>query len=123
MILVTAYLALAVMYSVVVPLFESPDEVWHYETVRWLAAGEGLAAPEDVGVAPFAQEGSQPPLYYLLGAAATAWVPTDNAAAVIRYNVHTAVGDAEAPGNKNYLLHGRSHDWPWQGEIYGLFVK
>jgi hypothetical protein len=86
--LVAAYLALAVMYSAVTPLFESPDEVWHYEYIRWLAAGKGLAAPEDVGVAPWAQEGSQPPLYYLLGAAVTAFIPTDNADAVIRYNAH-----------------------------------
>ncbi len=113
--LVAAYLALAVMYSVVTPLFESPDEVWHYEYIRWLAAGKGLAAPEDVGVAPWVQEGSQPPLYYLLGAAVTAFIPTDNADAVIRYNVHTAVGNADALGNKNFMLHGRADAWPWQG--------
>lgn len=113
--LVAVYLALAVMYSAVTPLFESPDEVWHYEYIRWLAAGKGLAAPEDVGVAPWAQEGSQPPLYYLLGAAVTAFVPTDNADAVIRYNVHTAVGNADALGNKNFMLHGRADAWPWQG--------
>ncbi len=113
--LVAVYLALAVMYSAVVPLFESPDEVWHYEYIRWLAAGKGLAAPEDVGVAPWAQEGSQPPLYYLLGAVITAFIPAENADAVIRYNVHTAVGNAEAFGNKNFMLHGRADAWPWQG--------
>ena len=114
-ILVTAYLVLAVMYSAVVPLFEAPDEVWHYEYIRWLAAGKGLAAPEDIGAAPFAQEGSQPPLYYLLGAAATGWIPADHAAAVIRFNTHAAVGNADAVGNKNMLLHGRADGWPWQG--------
>jgi hypothetical protein len=46
--LVAAYLVLAVLYSAVLPLFESPDEVWHYAYIRWLAAGKGLAAPEDV---------------------------------------------------------------------------
>ncbi|MBK8797524.1 MAG: glycosyltransferase family 39 protein [Anaerolineales bacterium] len=113
--LVAAYLVLAVMYSIVTPLFESPDEVWHYEYTRWLAAGKGLAAPEDVGVAPWAQEGSQPPLYYLLGAAVTWFIPTDNAAEAIRYNVHAAVGNADAFGNKNMMLHGRVHAWPWRG--------
>jgi len=114
-VLVAAYLALAVMYSAVVPLFEAPDEVWHYEYIRWLAAGKGLAAPEDVGVAPWAQEGSQPPLYYLLGAAITFFVPDENADAVIRYNVHAAVGNAEAFGNKNFMLHGDADAWPWRG--------
>jgi hypothetical protein len=113
--LVAAYLVLAVLYSAVLPLFESPDEVWHYAYIRWLAAGKGLAAPEDVDMAPWAQEGSQPPLYYLLGAAVTAFIPTDNADAVIRYNIHTAVGNADALGNKNFMLHGRADAWPWQG--------
>lgn len=113
--LVAVYLMLAVMYSAVTPLFESPDEVWHYEYIRWLAAGKGLAAPEDVGVAPWAQEGSQPPLYYLLGAAITSLVPDANADAVLRYNVHTAVGNADAFGNKNFMLHGDADAWPWRG--------
>lgn len=113
--LVAAYLVLAVMYSAAVPLFEAPDEVWHYEYIRWLAAGKGLAAPEDVGVAPWAQEGSQPPLYYLLGAAITFFVSDENADVVIRRNVHTAVGNADAFGNKNFMLHGDADAWPWQG--------
>ena len=114
-VILAAYVGLAITYSVVVPLFEAPDEVWHFEYVRWLAEGNGLPAPEDVGVAPWAQEGSQPPLYYALGALLTARVNTHNAAQAIRYNVHAVVGNAEGAGNKNVLLHGRSHAWPWQG--------
>ena len=90
------YLLLAAGYSVINPLFESPDEVWHYEYVRWLVEGNGLPAPEDVGHAPWHQEGSQPPLYYLTAAAVTAPIPTDNADAVIRYNPHAAIGQAES---------------------------
>ncbi|HHW86764.1 MAG TPA: phospholipid carrier-dependent glycosyltransferase [Chloroflexi bacterium] len=120
--LVAVYLMLAVMYSAVTPLFESPDEVWHYEYIRWLAAGKGLAAPEDVGVAPWAQEGSQPPLYYLLGAAITAFIPAENADAVLRYNVHTAVGNADAFGNKNFMLHGEADAWPWRGVVLAAHI-
>ena len=96
--LLAAYLMMAVTYSVVNPLFESPDEIWHYEYVRWLAEGNGLPEPEDVGHAPWHQEGSQPPLYYLTAAALTALIPTDDAAEVIRYNPHAAVGQADAFG-------------------------
>ncbi|MBW7885172.1 MAG: phospholipid carrier-dependent glycosyltransferase, partial [Caldilineaceae bacterium] len=113
--IVVVYVVLATMYSIVVPLFEAPDEIWHYEYIRWLAEGHGLPEPADVGVAPWAQEGSQPPLYYLAGAALTAAIPTANAAAVIRYNPHAAVGDGEAFGNKNMLLHGKADAWPWRG--------
>lgn len=113
--LVVGFVLLAGAYSVVNPLFEAPDEVWHYEYVRWLAEGRGLPQPADVGSAPWKQEGSQPPLYYLLAALATGWVPTDNASAVIRYNPHVAVGEADAFDNKNMMRHGPAQAWPWQG--------
>lgn len=111
------YILLATAYSVVNPLFEAPDEVWHYEFARWLAEGRGLPQPEDFGTAPWAQEGSQPPLYYLAAAAITAAVPTDNANQAIRYNPHAAVGDASAADNHNRMVHDRSQQWPWQGVV------
>ena len=110
-----AFLLLAGAYSVVNPLFEAPDEIWHYEYVRWLAEGEGLPRPEDVGVAPWNQEGSQPPLYYMAAARLTRPMPTDNAAKVIRYNPHAAVGQADAFGNRNRMAHGPAEAWPWRG--------
>ena len=115
LIILGLFLLLGGAYSVINPLFESPDEVWHYEYVRWLVEGHGLPRPEDVGRAPWHQEGSQPPLYYLLAAGATWLIPTDNAAAVIRYNPHTAMGQGDAFGNKNVIVHGRADAWPWWG--------
>ena len=113
--ILAAYILLAVAYSVVNPLFESPDEIWHYEYVCWLAEGNGLPHPDDVGDAPWHQEGSQPPLYYLSAALLTKPIPTDNAAAVIRYNPHAAIGQAEAWGNRNVMAHGPADQWPWRG--------
>lgn len=113
--LLSGFILLASLYSVVNPLFEAPDEIWHYEYVRWLVEGRGLPRPEVLDSAPWRQEGSQPPLYYLLAAALTAAIPIDNAERVIRYNPHAAVGDADAAGNKNVLLHDAAQGWPWQG--------
>ncbi len=113
--ILAAFLILGVLYSVLNPLFEAPDEVWHYEYVRWLVEGHGLPRPEQVGHAPWHQEGSQPPLYYLMAAALTWPIPTDNAAQVIRYNPHAAIGHPEAFGNKNVMVHGRADAWPWRG--------
>ena len=109
-------------YSIINPLFESPDEVWHYEYVRWLVEGHGLPRPEEVGTAPWHQEGSQPPLYYLAAARVTAPIPTDNAAAVIRYNPHAAVGLPDAFGNKNIIAHGAADGWPWRGAALAAHV-
>ncbi|MCP4166731.1 MAG: hypothetical protein GY759_12690 [Chloroflexi bacterium] len=113
--IVVGFLILGGLYSVVNPLFESPDEVWHYEYVRWLVEGNGLPTPEAVGSAPWHQEGSQPPLYYIIAAALTKSIPTTNATEVIRYNPHAAVGLAEAFGNKNMIVHSNADAWPWSG--------
>jgi len=116
------FLGLGGAYSVLNPLFESPDEVWHYEYVRWLVEGRGLPRPEQVGAAPWHQEGSQPPLYYLAAALVTLPIPTDNAAQVIRYNPHAAVGQPDAFGNKNIMIHGSTDAWPWRGVALAAHV-
>ena len=122
LIILTLFITLATIYSVVNPLFESPDEVWHYEYVRWLVEGNGLAHPDDVGHAPWHQEGSQPPLYYIAAAALTSFIPTDNAADVIRYNPHAAIGQPDAFGNKNMMAHGAADGWPWRGVTLAAHV-
>ena len=116
------YILLASTYSIINPLFESPDEVWHYEYIRWLVEGEGLARPEDVGHAPWHQEGSQPPLYYLSAALITLPISTENAEQVIRYNPHAAIGQPDSFGNKNVIIHGRSEAWPWKGVVLAAHV-
>ena len=115
--LLLLYLMVGGSYSVLNPLFEAPDEVWHYEYVRWLAEGHGLPTPEEVGNAPWHQEGSQPPLYYALAALLTAPIPTDDAPQVIRYNPHAAMGDPQAVDNRNVMLHGDAERWPWRGTV------
>ncbi|MEA3336417.1 MAG: hypothetical protein U9R25_10940 [Chloroflexota bacterium] len=113
--ILAVFLALGIIYSVINPLFESPDEVWHYEYVRWLVEDRGLPRPEQVGEAPWHQEGSQPPLYYLTAALLTGRIPTDNADEIIRYNPHAAIGQPGSSGNKNVIVHGPADSWPWQG--------
>lgn len=122
LVILVLFLGLGFAYSIINPLFESPDEVWHYEYVRWLVEGHGLPRPEQVGTAPWHQEGSQPPLYYLAAALVTAPISTDNAAAVIRYNPHAAVGLPDAFGNKNIIAHGAADAWPWRGVALAAHV-
>ncbi|HMN28372.1 MAG TPA: DUF2142 domain-containing protein, partial [Caldilineaceae bacterium] len=120
--LLAGFVLLAGVYSIVNPLFEAPDEVWHFEYVRWLAEGHGLPRPEELGSAPWRQEGSQPPLYYLLAAALIWPLPADNAALLARYNPHAAVGEADSLDNKNMMAHGADEDWPWQGTVLAVHL-
>jgi hypothetical protein len=115
LVILATFLVLASAYSVVNPLFEAPDEVWHYGYVRWLAGGNGLATADSPGIAEWAQEGSQPPLYYLLAAALTAPIAADNAGDAVRYNPHVVMGNAESFGNRAMMVHGAAHAWPWHG--------
>ena len=119
-VIILLYVLLAGVYSFCVPLFEAPDEVWHYGYVYWVAGGNGLPAPDrGDGLAIWAQEGSQPPLYYLAAGLLTRPLTGDLAAGdwgrSVRYNPHAAVGEADSFGNRNHLVHGAWDRWPWQG--------
>jgi len=37
--ILTAFFALGIAYDVATPLFEKPDELWHYPYVKYLAVG------------------------------------------------------------------------------------
>ncbi len=64
------FLAFGIGYSLVVPPFETPDEPFHYGFARHIAQGNGLPVQSAEETGPWAQEGSQAPLYYLL----TGWL-------------------------------------------------
>ncbi len=61
------YLLLATLYAVVTPLFEKPDENWHFAFAMYLVESGDLPVQRLAGRDHLAeQEGSQPPLYYAL---------------------------------------------------------
>jgi 4-amino-4-deoxy-L-arabinose transferase-like glycosyltransferase len=116
------FLALGVMYSLTVPVFEAPDELYHYFYVRHLASGNPLPVQDPAVEQPWAQEGSQPPLYYALAGLATAWIPTDDALLVSRPNWHANIGVPMEPGNKNRIVHSFAAEWPYQGTKLAVHV-
>jgi hypothetical protein len=116
--LVVAYLGLAVVYNVATPIFEAPDENWHYEYVRYLSEFRALPvqnseATEGLGKA----EAGQPPLYYAVASALTFWAPRGDVARIATYNPSGSVGDPRTAGNKNRFLHGPDQAFPWRGEV------
>ncbi len=103
-ILLVAFFVTGLAYSLVVPAFETPDEIYHYAFARHLAAGNGLPVqgPEKTG--PWEQEGSQPPLYYGVVALATAGIDQGGLAGFAVQNPRANLGDPHQPGNKNFML-------------------
>jgi 4-amino-4-deoxy-L-arabinose transferase-like glycosyltransferase len=119
------YLLLATTYSVVTPLFEASDELWHYPMVKYIADHWALPVqnPEATDAEqPWRQEGSQPPLYYALGAALTFWIDTDDMSHVRWLNPHVDNGIITQDGNINLAIHTDHETFPWRRTALAVYL-
>jgi len=71
--LTVLYLVVGLAYGLVTPLFEKPDEDGHYGYILYLR--EHRALPPLYFAGGFPSEYKQPPLYYILAATLTGWLP------------------------------------------------
>ncbi len=117
-----AFLILGVLYGTITPIFEAPDEIQHYFHVKHIADGQGLPILEPEGEALYEQEGGQPSLYYLLGAAATFWIDTDDAEGLLEYNPYVNLGVPGRDGNKNVILHTSRESFPYTGTTLAVHL-
>jgi len=121
-IIIVAFLVLGAIYSVTVPLFESPDEIWHFAFADHLAKGGGLPVFAEKKSA-FLREGGQPPLYY--AAVALAILPFDRADFPnwVRFNTsHPAVTRGATSDTPNIFIHTTREDLPWTGSVLAVHV-
>ncbi len=72
LLLLTAFLALATVVSVMDPLFEPTDEIRHYRYIRHLVVEHRLPVQGEETVR---SQSHHPPLYYALSGLFSAWVP------------------------------------------------
>ncbi len=114
-IIIGLYLILGTAYSVVVPLGEAPDEVDHFLYVRYLLEQRAFPVMQPAAVDNVTMEANQPPLFYLLNAAITAFFPL--------------TASADLPANACYSFtpgHGRAHfylhDWTEQHVFADTFL-
>jgi 4-amino-4-deoxy-L-arabinose transferase-like glycosyltransferase len=122
-ILLAVFVGLATLYSVVVPPFEASDELWHYPMVKYIADNWALPVQDPENVGPWRQEGSQPPLYYWIGAAATFWIDTSDMNVVRHLNPHADNGIATPDGNVNLITHHPSAEaFPWKGTTLAVHL-
>ncbi len=109
----TLYLLVTLAYGLVNPLFEAPDEVWHFFTAQYIAENGRLpviAAEPDPWLS---QEAAQPPLYYIIGAALIAPIDTAAARQEVWPNPLAYPGDASLQANINQFIHAPREAWPW----------
>lgn len=121
--IIGAFVLLAAIYSVVIPPFETPDEIWHFAFVQHLASGQGLPVSEPNTQALWRQQGVQSPGYYLAAAAQTAWIDqSDFPDIYARSNPHAAIGRPDSRDNTNYLIHDADEGWPWRNSVLALHI-
>lgn len=113
--LLLAFLLSGLFYAWASPLFEVSDELWHYPMVKTLADGNGLPVQDPATIGLWRQEGSQPPLYYLLMALVTRTINTDDLPAVRWLNPQADVGLVTEDGNNNLLIHRPDEGTRWSG--------
>jgi 4-amino-4-deoxy-L-arabinose transferase-like glycosyltransferase len=122
-VIVSIYVVLACLYSVVVPLFEASDELWHYPMVDYISNTAQLPVQDAAAQQAWRQEGSQPPLYYMLAAVINLPFETSNLEAIRRQNPHADIGLQRPDQNINMIVHRANLEaFPWQGATLAVHV-
>jgi hypothetical protein len=109
------YVVLAALYSAVVPMFESPDENFHFAYIQRIVHFGDLPYQDPAVRQPWNQEGSQPPLYYLAASLVARFIPADYVPEPLKINPHARVGIGVTAVNNNFFLHTDYDAFPWRG--------
>jgi 4-amino-4-deoxy-L-arabinose transferase-like glycosyltransferase len=120
--IVLSYLLLGTIYSVVTPVFEAPDESYHFFVVKHIVDHRALPVQRAEMRGAWEQEGSQPPLYYLVGALLVSGIDLSDAEALLWRNPQANIGDPLNPGNKNVYVHPPEQDYPWRQSAWAVHV-
>lgn len=107
--LLAAFVILCLVYLWATPIFEASDELWHFGLVDHIARTGQLPVQDPTVETAWEQEGSQPPLYYLLAAAVVAPVDRSDIERLRQPNPHVKAGVPKASDNKNLVLHDSPH--------------
>jgi 4-amino-4-deoxy-L-arabinose transferase-like glycosyltransferase len=115
LVILMAFIALSLVYSLTVPLFEGPDEIWHYAFANHLANGGDLPVFDVKQPATFLRNGAHPPLYYALVAVLIAPIDRSDFPADYHFNLAspkiTPGGSGTSP---NLLIHTAREDFPFR---------
>ena len=122
-VIVAIFCILGAVHSVAVPLFEAPDEIWHFSFTRILAAERALPVQPTDGKDMWLREAGQPPLYYILSAPFVAPLDTSDFPDFARFNVAhpavTATSESDAP---NVFIHTKHESFPYRGAVLAVHL-
>lgn len=116
------FVILGTIYSLITPVFEASDEIDHYPVVQYIATTGKLPIQHPGKESLWHQEGSQPPLYYLMSAGLTYWINTSDLGTVLIRNPHAKLGIPLDPENKNMLIHTPAEAFPWHSTVLAVHI-
>lgn len=119
--IIAVFALLGFWYSMAIPAFETPDELYHYPFARHLAQGNPLPVQDAERTGPWNQEGSQAPLYYWIVGRLTAGIDQSDFEHLAVTNPRSNMGDPLYPGNKNRMLYSAAPQ-PLVGSNLALHV-
>ncbi len=115
LVIIGAYLLLAILYATVTPIFEISDEVNHYPVVDYIATHGKLPIQNMNRPHPWDWEAAQPPLYYAIAALLVS--PFDRSDLYTHHwisNPHAQIGISDTTHNRNVMI----HDWERQSFVW-----
>lgn len=113
--LLLVFAALAGVYSLATPVFEGPDEIWHFAFASHLADGQGLPLLSAERPNLLLRNAAHPPLYYLPVAGLIAPIDRRDFPAAFRFNLASPhITPGSVSDRPNLLIHTAHEDWPWR---------
>ena len=119
--LLLLYLITGTIYSLVTPVFEAPDEIWHFNFIRVLATERALPEQPTEGKDMWLREAGQPLLYHLVSALLIAPLDTSDFPGWVRFNVvHPAVSNESTNEAANVFIHSPAEEWPFRRSVLAV---
>ncbi|MCY4020934.1 MAG: hypothetical protein OXG39_16085 [Chloroflexi bacterium] len=117
------FFCLGLIYLYASPNFESPDSIYHIGVIKWIAEHDGalpVQSPDHDHL--FEQEGSQPPLYYLLMAPIWLHLDTEDFEDFYYRNPLVNLGHHWRLGNRNLVFYKQPHPPDLTGTSLAIYI-
>ncbi len=117
------FAALAVVYSLATPVFEGPDEFWHFAFANHLADGGGLPVLDADHPNLLLRNAAHPPLYYLPVAGLIAPLDRRDFPEQFRFNLASPhITPGSTSDRPNLLIHSAHEDFPYTQSVLAVHL-
>jgi hypothetical protein len=123
LIILGLFAALAVTGSLVTPLFEGPDEVWHYAFADYLAQGKGLPVLRASGQDIRLRNAAHTPFYHFLIAAVIAPIDRSDFPDAFRFNMASPnITPSSISDRPNLFIHTTHENFPYRQTVLAVHL-